>query len=439
MRDPWALRTWGLPGPFRHEIVDLGLPSADWRRGSTSVLAYGNGRSYGDSCINDGGGLLVTRRLNRYLGLDEQTGQLECEAGVQLADIIRDLLPRGWFLPVTPGTRFVTIGGAIANDVHGKNHHVAGSFGEYVESLVLERSDSGRVFCSRKENPDLFSATIGGLGLTGLITSATIRLRKVENGWLNVRQQRFGSLDEFFAINEEAEKRFEYTVSWIDCAGAAAHRGRGIYLAGNHAASGDLRNERRFPDAPASRNVPFTPPVALANRVSARLFNELYWRRAPEKREFQQSLYPFFYPLDSLLDWNRLYGRHGMFQYQCVLVQDAKVAAQEMMFEIARSKHDSFLGVLKTFGDRPRAGKLSFPRAGVTLSLDFPNRGSATLALFDRLDRIVESARGAIYPAKDARMPRRVFEIGYPEVDEFVRWKDARFSSSFWQRVREAA
>ena len=438
MREAQAFGSWGLPGPFRHEVVDLGSPSADWRRSGARVLAYGNGRSYGDSCINDGGDLLLTRRLNHYCRFDEQTGQLECEAGVQLAEIIRDLLPRGWFPPVTPGTRFVTVGGAIANDVHGKNHHVAGSFGEHVESLVLDRSEEGRVFCSRTENPELFSATIGGLGLTGLITAATLRLRQVESGWINVRQQRFGSLDEFFSINDEAERRFEYTVSWIDCSASPARLGRGIYLAGNHASSADPGSTRRFPGAPTAGNVPFTPPVALVNRVSAKLFNEFYWRRAPEKREFQQSLYPFFYPLDRLSGWNRLYGRDGLFQYQCVLADDAKTATRELLSEIARSNSESFLGVLKTFGDRPRVGKLSFPRAGVTVALDFPNRGSETLALFDRLDRIVESAKGAIYPAKDARMSRRMFESGYPEADEFVRWKDRRFSSSFWKRVREA-
>src|SRR5258708_19771170 len=203
------LRSWGLPGPFRHETFDLSASSTDWHRTATSVLAYGKGRSYGDSCINDGHTLLLTRWLDRYRSFDEDSGVLDCEAGVRLSEVIRDFLPRGWFLPVTPGTRFVTLGGAIANDVHGKNHHVAGSFGEHVLSLVLERSNEGRVRCSSNENAELFSATIGGLGLTGLITSATIRLRRVDNVWMNVHQQRFGSLDEFFAINEAAERRFE--------------------------------------------------------------------------------------------------------------------------------------------------------------------------------------------------------------------------------------
>jgi len=439
MRVKSNLRSWGLPGPFHHQTIDLGMPATDWRSTQDTVLPFGNGRSYGDCCLNDGRSLLLTRRLDSYRSFDEETGLLECEAGVLLSDIIRDFLARGWFLPVTPGTRFVTVGGAIANDVHGKNHHVAGTFGEHVESLILERSDGENLYCSRAENRELFGATIGGLGLTGLVRSATIRLRKVANGWINVHEQRFQSLDEFFSINEEAERIFEYTVSWIDCTSSGNRLGRGVYLSGNHAASADIGNRPRFPPAPAPRNLPLMPPIPLVNRFSSLLFNEIYWRRASTTRDFLQSLFPFFYPLDALADWNRVYGPRGFFQYQCVLVRDARTAAKEMISQISRSGHGSFLGVLKTFGDRSPSGKLSFPRQGVTLALDFPNRGPATLALFERLDRIVESANGALYPAKDARMPRRMFEAGYPEAAEFIRWKDPRFSSSFWQRVWEPA
>jgi len=433
-----SIRSWGLPGPFQHETADLSVHGIDWRRMPGHVLAYGNGRSYGDSCINDGQSLLLTRRLDRYQSFDESTGLIECDAGVMLSDIIRDFLPRGWFLPVTPGTRFVTVGGAIANDVHGKNHHIAGSFGDHVDSLLLERSDGSVLNCSSHENSGLFRATIGGLGLTGLIRSAAIRLRRVENGWMKVYEQRFGLLDEFFSINEWAESSYEYTVAWIDCAARGAHLGRGVYLAANHAETGDIGNRPQMPAAPRSRTIPVTPPISLVNRYSLRVFNEAYWRRAAARREFLQPLLSYFYPLDSLLEWNRVYGPKGFFQYQCVLVRDARAATKELLGEIAGSGHGSFLAVLKTFGDRRAPGMLSFPRPGVTLALDFPNRGRDTHLLFERLDRIVQNAEGALYPAKDARMPGALFRSGYPALGDFGQWKDPRFSSSFWRRVMES-
>jgi FAD/FMN-containing dehydrogenase len=432
------LRSWGLPGPFRHETIDLGASRIDWRRLDKSVLAYGNGRSYGDSCINDGQSLLLTRRLDRYQSFDEATGVLECDTGVMLSDIIRDFLPRGWFLPVTPGTRFITVGGAIANDVHGKNHHIAGAFGDHVDSILLERSDGSILNCSAHENSELFRATIGGLGLTGLIRSAAIRLRQVENGWMKVHEQRFASLDEFFLIDERAESTHEYTVAWIDCAARGAHLGRGVYLAANHAETGDIGNRPQMPAASRLRTIPVTPPISLVNRYSLRVFNEAYWRRAAARREFLQPLMSFFYPLDSLLEWNRIYGPKGFFQYQCVLVHDARATIKKILGEIACSSQGSFLAVLKTFGDRRAPGMLSFPRPGITLALDFPNRGRDTHALFERLDHLVQSACGALYPAKDARMPSALFRSGYPAVGDFGHWKDPRFSSSFWRRVMES-
>ena len=432
-----SIRSWGLPGPFQHETADLSVQDTDWRRMPGNVLAYGNGRSYGDSCINDGQSLLLTRRLDRYRSFDGTSGLLECDAGVMLADIIRDFLPRGWFLPVTPGTRFVTIGGAIANDVHGKNHHVAGSFGDHVGSILLERSNGSILNCSAHGNSELFRATIGGLGLTGLIRSAAIRLRRVENGWMKVYEQRFASLDEFFLLNEEAESTYEYTVAWIDCAARGAHLGRGVYLAANHAETGDIGNRPQMPAAPRPRTIPVVPPISLVNRYSLRIFNEAYWRCAAERREFLQPILSYFYPLDSLLEWNRVYGPMGFFQYQCVLVHDARATIKNMLGEIAGSGQGSFLTVLKKFGDRSALGMLSFPRPGVTLALDFPYRGRDTYSLFERLDRLVQNAGGALYPAKDARMPGALFRSGYPAVGDFGHWKDPRFSSSFWRRVME--
>jgi len=429
------IRSWGLPGPFQHQTIDLALQATDWRESTTSVLAFGNGRSYGDSCLNDRHCLLLARGLDRYRTFDAETGILECDAGVMLSDIVRDFVPRGWFPPVTPGTRFVTLGGAIANDVHGKNHHVAGSIGSHIESLVLERSDGSAVRCSPHEHDGLFRATIGGLGLTGLITAAAIRLRRVETGWMRVHQQRFETLDEFFSINAWAESRYEYAVSWIDCITGSGNARRGVYLAADHATAEEIGARDKVPAAGRTKTVPLTPPFSLVGPLSVRAMNELYFRQASVKREFLQPLLPYFYPLDGVLQWNRIYGPLGFYQYQCVLVRDAAVALAEMMDVIVRSRQGSFLAVLKQFGTRPAAGILSFARPGLTLSLDFPNRGKTTHDLFKALDAIVLSAGGALYPAKDARMSAAMFEAGYPSAGEFCRWKDPRFSSSFWRRV----
>jgi FAD/FMN-containing dehydrogenase len=429
------IRSWGLPGPFQHQTIDLALQNPDWRDATTTVLPFGNGRSYGDSCINDGRCLLLARGLDRYRAFDPQTGVLVCDAGVMLSDIVRDFMPRGWFPPVTPGTRFVTLGGAIANDIHGKNHHVAGTIGSHIESLVLERSDGSAITCSSRENAHLFRATIGGLGLTGLITAATLRLRPVETGWMRVHQQRFESLDEFFSINEWAESRYEYAVSWIDCATGAGKVRRGVYLAADHATLDEIGPRDKIPPAGRTTAVPLTPPFSLVHPLSVRGMNELYWRRASAKREFLQPVLPYFYPLDGILQWNRIYGPIGFYQYQCVLVHDAPAALAEMLAVIVRSRQASFLAVLKQFGATPSAGLLSFPRSGITLALDFPNRGQATHELFKALDEIVLGAGGALYPAKDARMSTTMFEAGYPCAAEFLQWKDPRFSSNFWRRV----
>ncbi len=398
------------------------------------MLAYGNGRSYGDSCINEGGTLLLTRGLDRYRTFDAESGLLECESGALLSDIVRDFLPRGWFLPVTPGTRFVTLGGAIANDVHGKNHHVAGSFGNHVESLVLERSDGAVLRCSPQENAGLFRATVGGLGLTGLIRSATLRLRKVETGWMSVHHQRFESIQDFLSIDEWAEARFEYTVSWIDCASGGRSL-RGIYLAGNHTTSAEIRPRPPFPSAAPGRNIPITPPVSLVRPLSVKAMNAVYWRRTGREGLSFEPLVSYFYPLDGLSNWNRVYGPAGFYQYQCVLVDDAEGALAEMLDIIKASGQGSFLAVLKRFGAHVPVGLLSFPRAGVTVALDFPNRGEQSHALFERLDRVVLEASGALYPAKDARMPASMFAASYPLLNEFSDWKDPRFSSTFWRRV----
>jgi FAD/FMN-containing dehydrogenase len=398
------------------------------------MLAYGNGRSYGDVCLNEGGELLTTRGLDRFISFDRGTGILRCEAGVLLADILRLVVPQGWFLSVTPGTQFVTVGGAIANDVHGKNHHQAGSFGCHVRAFELLRSDGARLLCSSTQNAQWFAATIGGLGLTGLMSWAEIQLAPITNPFLWTSTKRFGSLDEFWQINAEAEARYPYAVSWIDCLAQGDALGRGVLFAGEHAGVQDQLPSLQQREL----RVPFDPPISLINRVSLTAFNLLYYHR-PLITEPQLTHYsPFFYPLDSILEWNRIYGRTGFFQYQCVLpAESSRDSLKALLREIGRGREGSFLAVMKTFGKVRSPGMLSFPRVGATLALDFPNRGAKTLALFERLDAVVAEAGGALYPAKDARMKPAMFRQGFPAWEAFSNFVDPHFSSSFWRRVTE--
>jgi FAD/FMN-containing dehydrogenase len=403
----------------------------DFAPGITS-LPYGNGRSYGDSCLNDGGRLLATRGLDRFIAFDAATGVLECEAGMLLTDIITRVLPQGWFLPVTPGTQFVTVGGAIANDVHGKNHHRAGSFGRHLLGLDVLRSSGERLQCSAQQNSGLFAATIGGLGLTGLILSARLQLRRCPGPAIAGESLRLGDLGEFFARSRESDHDWEYTVAWVDCLARGAALGRGLLLRGNHFTT------ETPPAAPDLRlTVPFDPPVSLIGPVTLKAFNAAYAHRPGATGTRLWHYQPFFYPLDGVRQWNRLYGPRGFYQYQCVLpMHKAEDGLRELLRSIAASGEGSFLAVLKLFGDLPSPGLLSFPRQGATLALDFPNRGSATLQLLDRLDTITLAAGGALYPAKDARMSAAMFRASFPALDRFLPYLDPAMSSSFWRRVQ---
>ncbi|RDS83420.1 FAD-binding oxidoreductase [Dyella psychrodurans] len=432
-----VVQSWGrYPAISQQTVVDV----SDRRQALPDIaglmLPHGNGRSYGDSCLNEGGVLLRTRNMDRYIRFDAASGQLECEAGLLLSDILDLVVPQGWFLPVTPGTKFVTVGGAIANDVHGKNHHVTGTFGQHVLSLELLRSDGSRIVCGPQRQTEWFAATVGGLGLTGLITQATLQLRRIAGAWMSTESHRFEDLDGFFRLSERSASDHEYTVAWIDCAGKDRSLGRGIFTCANHApACPDAR-----PSAPGRRlGVPFSPPFSLINPLSLKAFNSLYFHRQRASVVQATTHYePYFYPLDSIADWNRIYGPHGFMQYQCVVPpSDAKACIEHLLKTIASAGEGSFLAVLKQFGDRVSPGMLSFPRPGTTLALDFPNRGDQTLRLLETLDDIVAEAGGAVYPAKDARMAGRRFRQYFPTWEDFSHFIDPRFSSSFWRRVTE--
>ncbi len=429
--------SWGRWPRHAHEGVALQdrfrPPAFD---GERSYLPWGNGRSYGDSCQNADGRLLLARSLDRFIAFDPTTGVLECEAGTLLSDIIDLALPQGWFVPATPGTRFVTVGGAIANDVHGKNHHRAGTFAHHLLGFELLRSDGTRRWCSAQQDADWFGATVGGLGLTGLIVRAALQLRRVPGAFLAGQSLRFRNLEEFFALSSASDRDYEYTVSWLDCSGRRGKTlGRGIFMRGNHA------NVEGVTPAPGTLSVPATPPLSLVNRWSLGAFNQLYFHRpSAQSPDAVWHYRPFFYPLDGILQWNRIYGPNGFFQYQCVIPPASSLPAlTEMLDVIARSGSGSFLAVLKMFGDAPSLGMLSFPRPGATLALDFPNGGQPTRDLLDRLDDITRAAGGAVYPAKDARMSAGSFQQYFPRWREFSAFVDPKFSSSFWRRVTEQA
>jgi FAD/FMN-containing dehydrogenase len=398
-----------------------------------SVLPFGNGRSYGDCCLNAGGALLNTRSLDRFIHFDRQSGWLSCEAGVLLGEILQRVAPLGWFLPVVPGTQYVTVGGAIANDVHGKNHHGAGTFGRHVRRLELLRSTGERFSCGPDSHPDYFAATVGGVGLTGMITSAQLQLRRVSGAWMEVESIRFANLEEFFELSESSNDEFEYTVSWIDCLASGKDLGRGILQRARHSTESLPGQTRR-----RHFRVPFTPPVSLVNAASLRLFNSVYYHKQYTRiRRTLEHFQKFFFPLDNIRNWNRLYGSSGFYQYQCVIPPAcAREAVAQLLRTIARSGLGSFLAVLKQFGPARSPGLLSFPRQGLTLALDFPNRPERVVPLFTELDAVVGDAGGRLYPAKDGRMPGNLFRAGFPEWTTFSRYTDPRCSSNFWRRVR---
>jgi FAD/FMN-containing dehydrogenase len=431
-----AGRSWGRYPVTTEKVVALADRHAPLPKSDLPVLPLGNARSYGDSCLNDGGVLLAARGLDHFIAFDPASGVLTCEAGVLFSEILGLAVPQGWFLPITPGTRFVTVGGAIANDVHGKNHHRAGTFGHHVLAFELLRTDGTRLRCTPSENSDWFAATVGGLGLTGVVTWATIQLRRIAGPWMSTENHRFGNLSEFFELSRASDRDYEYTVSWIDCVASGKALGRGLFSRANHApASPDSR------PAAGSRTlgVPFTPPISLINPLSLRAFNQLYYHRQRKSVVHATTHYqPFFYPLDSIANWNRIYGPRGFLQYQCVVPPGAAEATMtELVSNISAGGAGSFLAVLKQFGDKPSLGMLSFPRPGATLALDFPNGGAPTLALLDRLDAIVDAVGGAVYPAKDARMSGEHFRRYFPQWEAFSRFVDPGISSSFWRRVTE--
>lgn len=398
----------------------------------TSILPYGLGKSYGDSCLNENGTLLDTSGMNHLISFDEESGLIRCEAGFTLKDALDFLTPRGFFLATTPGTKHITVAGAVANDVHGKNHHVCGSFGHQVTQFELLRSNGQKLICSPIENKELFAATIGGLGLTGLITWVEFKNQKVTSPFIAMESIKFGDVDEFFAINDESND-FSYTVSWIDCTASGGSLGRGLYSRGNHADP----TVHDIPGLPKEKEFPFPFEAPFINPFTVSLFNFLFYNK--QFRPIEKSIVhydPFFYPLDAVNNWNKAYGKNGFLQYQFVVpFASGKDAIKEILKYVSQTGLSSFLTVLKTFGNMRSLGMLSFPRPGITLAIDFRMNGDETLNMLCELDNVVRDAGGVIYPAKDARMTAEDFQLFYPEWKEFEQYIDPKFSSSFWRRV----
>jgi FAD/FMN-containing dehydrogenase len=431
------VESWGRFPRSRSELIPL-----SWRdqyipfdQMGGSFLPYGMGRSYGDLCLNDGNAVLATRGLDKVIAFDDRSGRLIAEAGITFDAILRLAIPRGWFLPVTPGTRFVTLGGAIANDVHGKNHHRAGAFGHHVIRFQLRRSDGSRLLCSAAENSDWFRSTIGGLGLTGLIEWAEVQLKPIVNSWMDAETIRFGDLDEFYALTSTAEENSEYLVAWVDSL-SIRRLGRGVLIRGNHNA--DRRRTELRPPGEQRLTVPGVVPINLLNRFTIKLFNTAYYRaKSAQRKPSLINFEPFFYPLDAIGSWNRLYGPGGMLQWQALIPLSSSDATREILSAAARSGSGSFLTVMKVMGNHPSAGVLSFSGRGLTIAFDFPN-SAGLMKVLSRLDDIVAEAGGRLYPAKDARMSGSNFRRFYPQWQTLLPYVDPRFSSSFWRRVTES-
>src|SRR5215469_2046332 len=385
----------------------------------SSLIARGNGRAYGDAALNPAA-TLDLRRDDRFIAFDDATGTLTAEAGTLLADILDCLVPRGWFPPVTPGTKFVTVGGMLAADVHGKNHHKAGTIGDHVESLDLVLADGRVVRCSRDDNAPLFAATLGGMGLTGVILAARLKLQRVETAYVRQETLRARDLEAIMDLFE-ASRDWTYTVAWIDCLARGRDLGRALLYRGEHARNDELPARRRTapftPPARRTRRMPVDLPAIMLNRWSVAAFNRLFYR-ASRSGTAVVDYDRFFYPLDAIHEWNRLYGSGGFVQYQCVQPKAASRAGLSALLDrIAGAGAGSFLSVLKLLG--PGRGMLSFPMEGYTLALDF-RADSANLALLTELDAIVAAHGGRVYLAKDARIAAADFRRGYAGIDEFA-------------------
>jgi len=413
-------------------LLDNPTKAEEILRAEKSILARGNGRSYGDAALNEN--VISTLNLKHFLAFDEVKGVLSCEGGVLFSDILDFIVPKGFFLPVTPGTKFITVGGAIAADVHGKNHHKDGCFSEFVTQFKLVVDTGETKTCSRTENTPLFWETIGGMGLTGIIVEATFQLKKIDNSYFYVESIKAMNLTEIFQLFEASED-WTYTVAWIDCLQKGAHIGRSILMRGRHASreqlSGKQKKELLKTTPKKNVRIPFNFPGFVLNTLSVKLFNLLYYYKQTSKITKNVTHYePFFYPLDAVLEWNKIYGKNGFIQYQFVIPKEAGVVAmEEILLAISNSKQGSFLAVLKLFGKNNTNAYNSFPIEGYTLALDFKVNKKLYL-LVPKLDAIVMKYHGRIYRAKDS--------LSNANLLNYVKVKRTKFNSLQNRRINNS-
>ena len=422
-------------------VEEIALPAQG------ALICRGQGRSYGDAAMSTDGLVLVTDALRRVHHFDAATGVLTADSGLTIGDILREFVPRGWFPPVTPGTKHVSLGGAVAADVHGKNHHRDGTFGSHVSELELILADGSRQRCGPDHQPDLFWATVGGFGLTGIITRVTLRLIPIETQYIVVRHVKAPDLDTALRALEGGRDDDHYSVAWIDCLTRGRSLGRSVIMLGHHAQRAELPAGAGASSGPPGyigrerMNIAFDFPTCVLNPVTIAAFNQVYYTlQGRKRRPFTVEADRFFYPLDALGNWNRMYGKRGFLQYQVMIPEQQSAQGIRTILErLVQTRRASFLAVLKRFGNG-NAGPLSFPGAGHTLSLDLPMTGKDLLGLLDELDELVLRYGGRVYLAKDARLARERMRSMYPRLDEWLRVKRAvdprgRFSSDLSGRL----
>jgi decaprenylphospho-beta-D-ribofuranose 2-oxidase len=425
------LSGWGRTAPTPARLVpvtgDEQARAALRQHTDRGVLARGLGRSYGDAAQNAGGHVLDMTGADRVLAVDLAAGEIEVEAGASLDQLMNQFVPMGFFVPVTAGTRYVTVGGAIAADIHGKNHHRAGSFAQHVRWLDLLTADGQVRRIGPDTDPELFWATAGGMGLTGVILRARVRMKPIETSRLVVDTDRTPDLDSLMTLLTETDHLYDYSVAWIDCVARGSRMGRSVLTRGRFARRDELPPKKQDDPLPYSASVKFSAPnvfpPGLLNLATVAAFNEVWYRKSPRRRRDQlQSIPTFFHPLDGVGNWNRIYGPRGFVQYQFVVPHGCEDAVREAMVRISSSGTASFLAVLKRFGEG-NPGMLSFPTSGWTLALDIPvGRGLAPL--LDELDELVVRAGGRIYLAKDSRVRPDLFEEMYPQLGAFRKVRE---------------
>ena len=411
------------------------------------VIARGQGRSYGDAAISGHGVVMLTDRLERILMFDESSGFLTAEAGTTLAEVIRQFLPRGWFPAVVPGTKFVSLGGCVAADIHGKNHHRDGGFGSHVNKLKLVLAEGSEIICTPKIESDLFRATVGGMGLTGIITEVACRLIPVESAYVVVRHHQAKDLESSLELLAGDIWDDHYTVAWVDCLSRGRNLGRSVLMRGHHAKIGELKQTLRgrpFVCSVRQHNLNFEFPSWVLNSFTGRMFNDLYYRLQSNRKEpFIADYNSFFFPLDRIGNWNRLYGKRGFIQYQCVLPLETSLEGlRQLLSVLAASPHSSYLAVLKRFGSAG-TGLLSFPIDGYTLTFDIPVGNPDLFSFLDCLDEMVIEFGGRVYLAKDARLRAATFRKMYPQLRQWQSVKgivdpDNRFASDLSRRLELA-